>query len=108
MQQQDIILLVFVAGLFALMWNNGRKRKKAAQELQSNLVAGTEVMLSSGIFATIVAVGDDRITVSSGTSTFVVTKGAIVRVLPSQVVEAPATKKPAAKKPATKATKTDK
>ena len=30
MQQQDIILLVFVAGLFALMWNNGRKRKKAA------------------------------------------------------------------------------
>ena len=106
MQPNDLILLVFVAGLFALMWNNGRKRKKAAAELQNNLVAGTEVMLSSGIFATVVAVAEDRITVTSGTSTLVVAKGAIMRVLPSELKPVEA-KKPAAKT-ATQAPKTDK
>lgn len=106
MQPNDLILLVFVAGLFALMWNNGRKRKKAAAELQNNLVAGTDVMLSSGIFATVVSVADDKVTVSSGTSTLVVAKGAILRVIPSELkLETP---KAAAQKPATKATKTAK
>ena len=111
MQPNDLILLVFVAGLFALMWNNGRKRKKAALELQNNLVAGTEVMLSSGIFATVVSVADDKITVSSGTSTLVVAKGAILRVIPTELkTETPksAAPKAVAKKPATKATKTAK
>jgi len=103
MNPQDLILLVFVAGLFALMWNNGRKRKKAAQELQDNLAVGTEVILSGGIYATIAEVQDDRLTVKSGTSTLVVAKGAIVRV----VAAAPAVKA-AVKKPAAKATKTEK
>lgn len=103
MQPNDIILLVFVAGLFAFMWNNGRKRKKAAQELQDNLTAGAEVMLSGGVYATIVELNDDRMTVKSGTSTLVVAKGAIIRV----VTPAPAVKTPA-KKPAAKATKTEK
>ena len=100
---QDLILLVFVVGLFALMWNNGRKRKKAAQELQDNLAVGAEVMLSGGIFATIAEVQEDRLTVKSGTSTFVVAKGAIIRV----IAAAPVAKAPA-KKTATKATKTEK
>ena len=103
MKPEDLILLVFVAGLFALMWNNGRKRKKAAQELQDNLAVGTEVMLSGGIFATITEVQEERLTVKSGTSTFVVAKGAIIRV----IAAAPAVKAPA-KKTAAKATKTEK
>lgn len=100
---QDLVLLVFVVGLFALMWNNGRKRKKAAQELQDNLAVGAEVMLSGGIFATIAEVQEDRLTVKSGTSTFVVAKGAVIRV----VAAAPVAKVPA-KKTAAKATKTEK
>ena len=104
MKPEDFFLLAMVVGLFALMWNNGRKRKKAALELQDNLAPGAEVMLSGGIFATIVEVNEDRMTVKSGTSTLVVAKGAIVRVV-SAATEA---KKPAAKKPAVKATKTEK
>jgi preprotein translocase YajC subunit len=103
MKPEDIILLVFVAGLFALMWNNGRKRKKAAQDLQDNLAVGTEVVLAGGIYATIFEAKDDRLTVKSGTSTLIVAKGAIARV----VAAAPAVKA-AAKKPAAKATKTEK
>ena len=103
MKPEDLILLVFVAGLFALMWNNGRKRKKAAQDLQDNLSVGAEVMLSGGIFAIVVEVAEERMTVKSGTSSFVVAKGAVIRV----VTPAPASK-PAAKKTAAKATKTEK
>jgi preprotein translocase subunit YajC len=108
MKPEDLILLAFVAGLFALMWNNGRNRKKAAQELQDNLAVGTEVILSGGIFATIAAVEEDRLTVKSGTSTLVVAKGAIVRVIAAAPAVKPAAKKPAAKKPAAKPTKTEK
>jgi preprotein translocase subunit YajC len=104
LKQQDILLLLFVAAFALLMWNNGRKRKKAAQELQSNLQPGTEVMLSSGIFATIISTAEDRVTVSSGTSTLVVAKGAIMRVLPAAVV----VEEPKTKKSAPKAAKTDK
>ena len=103
MKPEDFFLLAMVVGLLALMWNNGRKRKKAAQELQDNVAVGAEVMLSGGIFATIAEVQEDRLTVKSGTSTFVVAKGAIIRV----VAAAPATKAPA-KKTAAKATKTEK
>jgi preprotein translocase subunit YajC len=108
MNPEDLFLLALVAGLFALMWNNGRKRKKAAQELQDNLGVGAEVMLSGGIFATIAAVEEDRLTVKSGTSTLVVAKGAIVRVITAAPVAKPAAKKTAAKKPAAKPTKTEK
>ncbi|MCX8530292.1 MAG: preprotein translocase subunit YajC [Rhodoluna sp.] len=106
---ETIIVYIAMFAVLGLMWNNSRKRKKAALELQSNLVAGTEVMLTSGIFATIVAINEDRATVSSGTSTLVVAKGAILRVLPATapVAVAPAKKAPAKKAPA-KATKTDK
>ena len=104
MKQQDILLLVFVAGFALLMWNNSRKRKKVAQEMQAQLQPGTEVMLSSGIFATIVSTTDDRVTVTSGTSTFVVIRNAIVRVMPP-VATTVETKSP---KTAAKAAKTDK
>ena len=38
MQPNDLILLVFVAGLFALMWNNGRKRKKVQADMQAEIL----------------------------------------------------------------------
>ncbi len=106
---ENVIIYVAMFAVLGLMWNNGRKRKKAAQELQNNVVAGSDVMLTSGIYATIVSVAEDRVTVSSGTATLVVAKGAILRVLPATVpvVETTAKKAPV-KKAAVKATKTDK
>ena len=101
---QNLILLVFVAGLFFLMWSKNRKAKAAADELRNNLAVGSEVMLTSGIYGTVVAVAEDRVTISSGNSSLEVAKGAVMRILPK--TEAPVVaKKPGAKKPAAKTAK---
>lgn len=104
-ESTTIIVYVILFGLMGLMWNNGRKRKKAALEMQSSLGAGSEVMLTSGIYATIVSVDGDKFTVKSGTSTLVVAKAAILRQVAAAPKAKPAT--PAKKAPA-KAAKTAK
>lgn len=106
---QDPTIIIVYALMFVvlgLMWNNGRKRKKAALELQESLKAGAEVMLTSGIYGTVSSVADDRLTIKSGTTTLVVAKGAVMRVLPTEV-KTEAKPKAAAKAPA-KTTKTEK
>ncbi len=104
-ESTTIIVYVILFGLMGLMWNNGRKRKKAALEMQSSLGAGSDVMLTSGIYATIVSVDGDKFTVKSGTSTLVVAKAAILRQVAAAPEAKPAT--PAKKAPA-KAAKTAK
>ena len=97
-----IVVYVVMFALLGLMWNNGRKRKKAALELQSSLAVGAEVMIGAGIYGTVSSVADDKVTIKSGTSTLVVARGAIVRVISAPVAaEAAPTK-------AAKATKTEK
>ena len=105
---QDPTIYVVYALMFVvlgLMWNNGRKRKKAALEMQDNLKVGAEIMLTSGIYGSVTAVADDRITIKSGTTTFVVARGAVMRVLPT---EPKTTEKPKTTKTSTKTTKTTK
>lgn len=87
-----ITLLMFglIAVLIFFMFRNGKKRQAAMQELQNSLRPGAEVMLQSGIFATIVSIDDEenRATVRSGDSTFIVHRSAIGQVV--KPVEAPA------------------
>ena len=49
------LLIVF---MIYLMWNNGRKRKRAEQELRTSLAVGVNVILHSGITGTIVSMDD--------------------------------------------------
>lgn len=99
---ESVFLYVMMFALLALMWNNGRKRKKAAAELAASLAPGSEVMLTSGIYCVIVNIDADKATVRSGDSTLVVAKGAIARVINAAPAVEPKTDKPAAKKPAAK------
>jgi preprotein translocase subunit YajC len=53
-------------GLFALlavviifMWRNSRKRRAEAEELQTKMVPGAEVMTQTGIFGTLVSIDED-------------------------------------------------
>jgi len=48
-------LLVF---LVYMMWNNGRKRKKADAELRSSLGVGANIVLHSGVTGTIVSMDE--------------------------------------------------
>ncbi len=86
----SLIMFGLIAVLIFFMFRNGKKRQQAMQELQNNLRPGAEVMLQSGIFATVEDVDDEenRVTVRSGTSTLVVHRNAIGQIVtPVDVVE---------------------
>ena len=85
-----LIMFGLIAVLIFFMFRNGKKRQQAMQELQNNLRPGAEVMLQSGIFATVEDVDDEenRVTVRSGTSTLVVHRNAIGQIVTP--VDAPA------------------
>ena len=60
---------ILLGGLVLLMfWMTSRtkKRQRAAEEFRDNLSVGQEVMTGSGLFGTIVAVEDERVTLRSG------------------------------------------
>lgn len=116
----DYLPLVLLAVFAVLIWNQSRNRKKQAQQLAAALEPGCEVMLSSGIFAVVDAIADDRLIVTTaGSSKLEVVRGAVMRVTKSAAEAKSVTKKPAAttsraaakrtttvaKKPAAKAAK---
>jgi preprotein translocase subunit YajC len=59
---------VIIVVIIALMFRNGRKRQRTAEEMTSGLRPGAEIMTSSGIFGTITAIDDDenKITLRTG------------------------------------------
>jgi len=92
---QDIFLVVALGFLIVMMFLSSRKRKKAAEALQSDLKKGSSVVLHSGIVGTVTEIKGDKVTIESTPGTnLLVLKGAV------RSVEAPAAK--AAAKPAAK------
>jgi preprotein translocase subunit YajC len=102
MPVQEIFLYVALAVLIAMMFNNSRKRKKQAAELQAKITVGASVTLYSGIIGEIVSLEDDRMILETTPGTkLTVAKAAIRSVDAAAPVAKPAAKKPAAKVAAT-------
>jgi preprotein translocase subunit YajC len=102
MPVQEIFLYVALAVLIAMMFNNSRKRKKQAAELQAKITVGASVTLYSGIIGEIVSLEDDRMILETTPGTkLTVAKAAIRSVDAAAPVAKPAAKKPAAKAAAT-------
>ncbi|MBL3686913.1 preprotein translocase subunit YajC [Leucobacter zeae] len=78
-----LMMFALIAVLIFFMFRNNKKRRAAQEEMQNNLRPGAEIMLQSGIFATIESVDDEqnRATVRSGDSTLVVHRNAIAQVV---------------------------
>lgn len=78
-----ILMFALIGVLIFFMFRNGRKRQQAMQEMQNGLRPGAEVMLQSGIFATVEELDeeDNRLTVRSGTSTLVVHRNAVGQIV---------------------------
>ena len=115
----DILLFAVLAVMIVLMFTNSRKRKQQAQKLQDTVVEGAYVMLTSGIYGTVVAVDEARVTIESAPGSRLVVNRLAVRQVEENAPKpaakaAPAAKakssssaakavtKPAAKKPASK------
>lgn len=91
--QPPYFFYAILIGLLVLMFMSQRKRKKAAEQVKSQVVAGAHVMLTSGIYGKIVSIDEDRVSLDLGSTTIVVARGAVARV-----VDAPVAKKAPAKK----------
>lgn len=57
----SLFLVVALAFLAAMLFYSSRKRKKAAETLQTQVVKGAYVMLTSGIYGKITAVLDNQV-----------------------------------------------
>ena len=87
--------------MIVFMVFSNRRRKKAAEDLQSSIGVGATVMLTSGIYGKVVAQDGDRLVIESTPGTkLTVTKLAVRNVDASAPVAKPAAAKPAAAKAA--------
>lgn len=59
---QEVILIVIVVAFAAFMFYNSRKRKKQQGELATKMVPGARVMLSFGLYGTLLSVDDEKVT----------------------------------------------
>lgn len=77
------MMFALIAVMIFFMFRNSKKRQRTMQELQNNMRPGAEVMLQSGIFATLEEIDEEtnRATVRSGTSTLIVHRNAISQVV---------------------------
>ena len=75
-------LVLIVLAFWFLVIRPSRKRQRDMTQVQSSVQVGSEVMLGSGIYGTVVGVADDtvRIEVAPGTS-IKVARQAVVRVV---------------------------
>ncbi|PJJ55399.1 preprotein translocase subunit YajC [Compostimonas suwonensis] len=55
-----IIMLVVLALLVFFMFRNSRKRQRDAQNLQSKMVVGADVMTNFGVYGTILSIDEDE------------------------------------------------
>jgi preprotein translocase subunit YajC len=57
-----IVFLVLALGLVLLMFRNSRKRKQQQTTMVTKMIPGARVMLSFGMYGTIVSVNDEKVT----------------------------------------------
>ncbi len=83
MDPLSLVMFGLIAVLIFFMFRNGKKRQAAQREMQDNVRPGAQVMLQSGIFATIESIDEEenRVTVRSGDSSFVVHRNAIGQIV---------------------------
>lgn len=55
-----IIMLVVLAAMIFFMFRSNKKRKAQAEELQTQMVPGAEVMTNFGVFGELVAIDEER------------------------------------------------
>jgi preprotein translocase subunit YajC len=75
-------LLLIVLAFWLLVIRPARKRQHEMTRIQNSVSVGSEVMLGSGIYGTVVSVGDDTLLLAIAPGTEVkVARQAVVRVV---------------------------
>lgn len=86
---QVLPLLLIVLAFWFLVIRPARKRQQDTARIQASVDVGTEVMLGSGIYGTVVAVADDTLQLEVAPGTIVkVARQAVGRVITDSTREA--------------------
>jgi preprotein translocase subunit YajC len=89
----SLFLLLALVFLGAMLFYSSRKRKKAAEVLRTQVVKGSYVMLTSGIFGKVTAVLENRVELEiSPGNTMLVALGAVRSIEQELKVEKPSGK----------------
>lgn len=81
----DVVAFLPLVAILALFWfmvmRPQQRRQREVVALQNSLEAGQRVMMSSGIFGTVVTVSDDRVTLEIAAGTRIeVARAAIAKI----------------------------
>ena len=88
-------LLLIVLAFWLLVIRPAKKRQQDMNRIQNSVAVGSEVMLGSGIFGTVVSVGDETLTLAIAPGTEIkVAKQAVVRVIEGTTPAGPAEEQP--------------
>ncbi|MBA2740137.1 MAG: preprotein translocase subunit YajC [Nocardioidaceae bacterium] len=90
-QVAGFLPLVLIAVVFwFLVLRPARRRQQDAAKLQESLSAGDRIMLTSGIFGSVVGMGDDSLEVEVAAGTVItVHRQAVAKIVESPVVDGP-------------------
>lgn len=86
---QLLVIVIALLGFWAIVMRPTRVQQRRVAELQAELSVGDEVIISAGIFGTVVAIQDDRVQLQIAPGTVItVARQVVVRAAPE--AEAPA------------------
>jgi preprotein translocase subunit YajC len=87
---QLLVIVIALLGFWAIVMRPTRVQQRQVAQLQSGLSVGDDVIISAGIFGTVVAIEDDRVQLQIAPGTVItVARQVVVRKAPE--AEAPET-----------------
>jgi preprotein translocase subunit YajC len=88
-------LLLIVLAFWLLVIRPARKRQQEMTRIQNSVTIGSDVMLGSGIYGTVVGIGDDTLSLAIAPGTEIkVARQAVVKVIDGMTSEGPAAGRP--------------
>ena len=87
---QLLVILIALVGFWAIVMRPTRTQQRRVAELQTALAVGDEVIISAGIFGTVVALEDDRVRLEIAPGTVItVARQVVVRRAPEPTTGQP-------------------
>jgi preprotein translocase subunit YajC len=87
---QLLVIVIALLGFWAIVMRPARVQQRRVAQLQADVAVGDEVIISAGIFGTVVALEDDRVQLQIAPGTVItVARQVVVRRAPTTEAAAP-------------------
>ena len=105
---QLLVIVIALLGFWAIVMRPARVQQRRVAQLQADVAVGDEVIISAGIFGTVVALEGDRVQLEIAPGTVItVARQVVVRRAPDESTDAPTTGTPPDAAPTNSGTEED-